>query len=98
MPAAQAAPALARYLKQQAANRLSVQQRGAALREAEQEARSRAAAEAPRVLNQLEAAARLKIAMAVCPEVGMRLSVQQQQQQQQQQQASLTGPGAASSR
>lgn len=61
MPAAQAAPALARYLKQQAANRLSVQQRGAALREAEQEARSRAAAEAPRVLNQLEAAARLKV-------------------------------------
>jgi GH35 family endo-1,4-beta-xylanase len=61
MPTPQAAPALARYLKQQAANRLSVQQRGVALREAEQEARSRTAAEAPRVLNQLEAEARLKV-------------------------------------
>jgi hypothetical protein len=53
--------ALARYLKQQAADRLSVQQRGAAVREAEQQARSRAAAEAPRVLHQLEAEARGKV-------------------------------------
>jgi hypothetical protein len=66
VPAAQAAPALARYLEQQAANRLSVQQRGAALREAEQQARSRAAAEAPRVLNQLEAEARAKVCTMYC--------------------------------
>ncbi|KAF6260103.1 hypothetical protein COO60DRAFT_1509385 [Scenedesmus sp. NREL 46B-D3] len=72
MPSAQAAPALARYLKQQTANRLAVQQRGAALREVEQEARRRAAAEAPRVLNQLEADARRKIAMAVRPENAAR--------------------------
>jgi hypothetical protein len=48
-------------MKQQAADRLSVQQQGAALREAEQLARRRAAAEAPLVLHQLEAEARRKV-------------------------------------
>jgi hypothetical protein len=58
--------ALTRYMKQQAADRLAVQQRGAALRESEQEARSRAAAEAPRVLYQLEAEARCKVRKVFC--------------------------------